>query len=501
MDALPRCYKARHIIRLMIQSLSYPAMSAPKAARVYVLAIIISIVVSGVLVLLVYSDLTPPQTMPDDELNANGDDVSLPPPSSANYTIRIPSAPEVNDPDLEVQLIYKGLAFPTQMAFLAEKDILVLQKNDGKVQRITDCTLQPEPVLDLPVANLVERGLLGIAVSDEQEDGKKYAFIFFTLAEETDGDDAKGSPPLGHKLYRYDVVNGTLINPLPLFSVPAARGGSHNGGFVTIGPDSNVYFSIGDIASSTTRSQNLENGTAADGTSTIARMTFEGKSPGAILGPDQPISYLYAYGIRNSYGLDFDPLTGKLWETENGPNYGDEINLVEPAFNGGWRQVMGFPDYSRFDPDADLVECLYCDRLTGFIDRWVYSTFFGVKNGRYSDPEFVWQTPVGVTGIKFLGSDKLGVEYEGDIFVADYVLGVIYHFQLNAERSAIVLEGLLSDKVANDWSELEPVIFAPGFRAITDLEVGKDGFLYVLSYLPDEGAIYRIVPKGTPLPC
>jgi len=470
-------------------------------ARVYVLAIIISVVVSGVLVFLVYSDLFPAQTMLDDEPNRDAEDFIIPTPAPINYTVRLPAAPEVNDPNLEVQLVYKGLAFPTQMAFLAEKDILVLQKNDGKVLRITDCTLQPQPALDLPVANVVERGLLGIALSDEQKNGKRYAFIFFTLADEEDGDDAKGSPPLGHRVHRYDVVNGSLMNPLTLFNVPATRGGSHNGGFLTIGPDSNVYFSIGDIASSTTRSQNLENGTAADGTSSIMRLTFDGKSPGSILGYDRPTNSFYAYGIRNSYGLDFDPLTGKLWETENGPHYGDEINLVEPGFNSGWRQVMGFPDYSSFDPDTDLVECLYCDRLTGFIDRWFYNTFFGVQNGRYSDPEFVWQIPVGVTAIKFLTSDKLGVQYENDVFVADFILGVVYHFQLNSERSGIVLEGTLSDKVANDWSELEPVIFAPGFRAITDLEVGKDGFLYVLTYLPDQGAIYRIVPKGTPLPC
>ena len=49
----------------------------------------------------------------------------------------------------------------------------------------------------------------------------------------------------------------------------------------------------------------------------------------------------YAYGIRNSFGMDFDPVTGNLWDTENGPSYGDEINLVEPGFNSGWQVVQG----------------------------------------------------------------------------------------------------------------------------------------------------------------
>ena len=54
-----------------------------------------------------------------------------------------------------------------------------------------------------------------------------------------------------------------------------------------------------------------------------------------------PLDKYYAYGIRNSFGMDFDPLTGKLWDTENGPTFGDEINLVEPGFNSGWRKVQG----------------------------------------------------------------------------------------------------------------------------------------------------------------
>jgi hypothetical protein len=57
-----------------------------------------------------------------------------------------------------------------------------------------------------------------------------------------------------------------------------------------------------------------------------------------ILGEEYPVNLYYAYGIRNSYGLDFDPVSGKLWETENGPQSGDKINLVEPGFNGGLAQ-------------------------------------------------------------------------------------------------------------------------------------------------------------------
>jgi hypothetical protein len=49
----------------------------------------------------------------------------------------------------------------------------------------------------------------------------------------------------------------------------------------------------------------------------------------------------YAYGVRNSFGLAFDPLTGELWDTENGPDSYDEVNLVLPGFNSGWEKIMG----------------------------------------------------------------------------------------------------------------------------------------------------------------
>jgi glucose/arabinose dehydrogenase len=69
------------------------------------------------------------------------------------------------------------------------------------------------------------------------------------------------------------------------------------------------------------------------------------------------IPHDYAYGIRNSFGFDFDPITGNIWDTENGPGYGDEINLVEPGFNTGWSEVTGMSSNTDdFDPeDDDLV--------------------------------------------------------------------------------------------------------------------------------------------------
>jgi aldose sugar dehydrogenase len=402
----------------------------------------------------------------------------------------------VNDPNLEIQLVARGLQNPSNMAFLGPDDILVLEKNDGTVRRIVNGTMLPEPVLDVEVGNLVERGMLGIAIS-KHENGPTYVFLYSTEST-NDGNDAEwGAAPLGNRLYRYEFVNDKLTNPVLLLDLDASRGASHNGGKVLVGPDNNIYLVVGDMAGHKTLTQNYQNNSELTENSIIFRITQDGKSAGSILGRTEPINKFYAYGIRNSFGMDFDPVTGNLWDTENGPNYGDEINLVEPGFNSGWGAVSGLSSLTtNVDTVDGLVKCLYCVSSAGFVDRLVNQYLFGVRDGTYSEPEFTWNDVVGPTAIKFLNSDKLGKQYENDMFVGNIIWGNIYHFELNDNRDALALNGSLSDKVANNYEELDPVIFAQGFRGITDIDVGPDGYLYFLSYYSDP-AIYRIVPKGT----
>jgi glucose/arabinose dehydrogenase len=114
--------------------------------------------------------------------------------------------------------------------------------------------------------------------------------------------------------------------------------------------------------------------------------------------------------------------------------------------------------------------------------------------GKYSDPKFVWNNTVGVTAIKFLNSTKLGQQYENDIFVGDINNGRVYHFKPNGDRTGLELNGVLSDKVAHNVGELDDVIFGTGFRSISDIDVGPDGYLYLLQYGP--GQIVRILPEG-----
>ena len=134
--------------------------------------------------------------------------------------------------------------------------------------------------------------------------------------------------------------------------------------------------------------------------------------------------------------MDFDPVTGNLWDTENGPDYGDEINLVQPGFNSGWIKVMGIwivngplPGPVAENPTKNLIN------------------FDG--RGIYRSPEFAWKQPVGPTALKFLNSDKLGKQYENTMFVGNVNTGELYNFKLNQARSGLLLSGPLQGKVAN----------------------------------------------------
>ncbi|MGI8720393.1 MAG: PQQ-dependent sugar dehydrogenase [Nitrososphaeraceae archaeon] len=210
-------------------------------------------------------------------------------------------------------------------------------------------------------------------------------------------------------------------------------------------------------------------------------VTQDGKPTGKhVLGNSLPLNLYYAYGIRNSFGIDWNPVTGYLWDSENGPNFGDEINLVQKGFNSGWASVQGIwkPNVEKMGPlnlkPNNLV------------------TFNG--NGTYSPPEFVWLSPVAPSAIKFLDSERYGPEYKNNLLVGDANYGNIYDFYLDEQRGNLDLSGKLSDKIANNIEELNNVIFAKGFGKVADIEIDPDGFLYVLSTQKHLTSIYRITP-------
>jgi aldose sugar dehydrogenase len=387
--------------------------------------------------------------------------------------------PELADRSLKIEEVASGLDTPTTMAFLGPNDILVLEKDKGTVNRIVNGKMLDQPLLDTNVANSVERCMCGIAIS--KHGTTTYVFLYYTEIDGKDGEDRQGKQPIGNRLYRYELVDNKLINPIILLDLPATPGPRHNGGAIIIGPDKNLYVPVGDIdgsfrgPESQTVTQNYQNGEDTDGRSGILRITQDGQPVGeGILGNEIPLRLYYAYGIRNSFGLGFDSVNGKLWDTENGPGNSDEINLVEPGFNSGWQEAMGLvEDEEEFDT-SELVD------------------FDG--KGHYRDPELVWLNTAGPTALLFMTSDKLGSRYVNEMFVADVHNGRIYHFALNEDRTHLVLPSPLAGKVIRSINAdgLDQIIFGQEFGGITDLKIGPDGYLYVVSV--GLGKIFRVVP-------
>jgi glucose/arabinose dehydrogenase len=387
--------------------------------------------------------------------------------SSNSGTTQSQSMPLLHDSELGIELVTEGLKFPTSMRFLEDGSILVLQKNDGQVKLVSGGRLFDKPVLQVDVASEAERGLLGIAVTNNS------VFLYFT-----ENDDGK----IKNRVYKYthDEDQKVLANRTLILDLPGEPGPFHNGGKIAVGPDGYLYAVIGDVNAGGGMLDNQLTGRPPDDKSVVFRVdrdTGIAAKGNPFYGVEGMERY-YAYGIRNSFGLDFDPVTGMLWMTENGPDRYDEINIVEPGFNSGWHKVMGPIGRTNFT-EVDFV------------------SFSGSK---YRDPVFSWYAPMGLTDIEFFDSSNFGQEYENNIFVGDINHGNLYFFKMNQERNGLELDSaglsdLVADPVGDDiLGEASAAIIGERFAGrITDIETGPDGDLYVLTYL--DGKIYKITRR------
>jgi aldose sugar dehydrogenase len=395
----------------------------------------------------------------------------------------IAQEPTLKDPNLQIETIVEGLSWPTSMAFIDNNNILILEKEKGAIRLISNGILQETPVLEVDVNSRSERGLLGIAIMNNDN-----VFLYYTESPQN-GDQ------LRNRVYKYqwNDEERLLVNPTLILDLPAFPGPNHDGGKLIIGPANYLYAVIGDL-NHMGKLQNVINGPDPDDTGVIFRVNPEDGSPA----PDNPfinnnygdlssLNKYYAYGIRNSFGIAFDPVTNILWDTENGPSEYDEVNVVKPGFNSGWRQVMG--PISK----SGITE----DELVNF------------PNSKYADPVFSWLPSIGITDIEFLNSAKLGNKYVNNIFVGDIgdlTNGYLYYFEVNEDRTGIKFDSNsnsnsnssqtgLTDLVADNEQEMSAIALGTDFGGITDIETGQDGFLYILTLDREsdgEGKIYRI---------
>lgn len=392
--------------------------------------------------------------------------------------------PSIVDLSLNIELIANGLSSPTSMAFVDSQNILVLEKNSGDVRLVSNGHLKEQPVLELDVDSTTLtccRGLLGIAVNSLSDTGgNKQVFLYFTAAAA-----GKDDSPILNKVNKYDWDGKNLLNPRNILNLPATPGPNHPGGKLTLDEkEDNIYAVIGDLNNEGILQNTNNNNNKKDLTdsSVIIRInSTDGSAP-----PDNPfvsikdtfpssqVEKYYGYGIRNSFGLAIDPVTNNVWDTENGDKDYDEINVVYPGFNSGWKKLMGPASQSDIAED-DLV------KLAG---------------SKYTDPVFSWKPSLGVTDIEFFDSKNFGDTYENNVFVGDINNGNIYYFKVNGSRTGLEFNNsdIKADLVANN-KEKDELVWGSGFKGITDLETGPDGNLYVLTFDESqngEGKIYRI---------
>ena len=397
--------------------------------------------------------------------------------------------PVIYDDDYIVEKFVSSLGFPTTMTFVGD-EILILEKSSGNVIRIQDNGVPyPEPVLHVPVEIKVESGLLGISKVSN------HVFLYYTepiSGYGTSYNELSFSYDASRNVvYQYDWNGEKLTNPVLIKEFPALNG-YHNGGVMTKGLNNEIYFVIGDLDQRTVF-QNIPGENADFETGSIFKIDTESNNV-----------ELYAMGIRNSFGLAVDPITGYLWDTENGPDVYDEINLVEPKFNSGWIEIQG-PSNGKLLPQLSKY-----------------------KEYKYSEPEFSWELPIGVTAIAF-PEQGLFEKYFDWLFVGDFHNGIIYKFKLDDTRTKFIFKSThLQDNVLNisknsadaaytgntecrvkDYlcSLLEPmneIVFAKDFQGITDIKF-HNGAMYIAVIGEDihdkedegygDGSIYKIYPK------
>lgn len=391
---------------------------------------------------------------------------------------------------------------------------------------------------------------------------------FFPTAEEcpdfpesgADSEDVQAVPLLGNRVDRFvwDGVSLTfdknLVKLLAFQNdgapVPEGQGdeeqparGNHDGGVITFGADGKLYIIIGDVGRRS-QLQNLPSGPTATGlgdpvpddqfggpepddahfTGVILRLNPDGSIPsdnpffdvGASMGGEagENIQMIFAYGIRNSFGMAVDPYSGNLWMQENGEDAYDELNLVNPGFNSGWIQIIGpanrVPEYKSIETTSlhhedfpNLQQFRWPPENIADTTQEALDRLFVLPGSHFSDPEFSWKHVVAPAAIGFVKGRGLGPQFEGDLFVGVSVPepfgGVLAHFNLTGNRRAIAVDDpRLRDRVDDntdfhEFFESASSVIGTDFGVVTDIKTAPNGNLWVISL--DQGSIYEIFRK------
>ncbi len=435
--------------------------------------------------------------------------------------------PVLNDPNLTVSSYISGRNQPVGMAWLDTNNLLVIEKASGMVHHYID-GVYLGVVLDLAVNSASERGLLGIAIDP---DFAKTKFVYLFWSESSTGADSTQAalvPLLGNRIDRFVWNGSNLIFESNILSVRSYQEdpgqpirGNHDGGVIRFGPDGKLYLITGDTGRRGFTQNSLAGPfpddqfggpqpDAAHTTGVIFRLNRDGSAP-----TDNPfynktpyptMNKVWAYGVRNGFGMAFDPLSGRMWTQENGDDTFDEMNQVNAGFNGGWIQFMG--PLSRIQQFRDIEVTrpgglqqlrwpptnIATNYITGFKRLWT------IPGSKYADPKFSWKYAVAPAGIGFVNSSTMGADYFGDMLVGasrtNLLNGYLMKFDMNNDRTDFSLsDPLLADRVADnldkfDATESSSLIIGSGFGVVTEIQTAPNGKVILCSL--DQGTLYEV---------
>ena len=448
------------------------------------------------------------------------------------------SGPSMTDPNLAVKTVVSGLSQPTSLAFLGNNDFFIFEKNTGKVQRVINGVIQNSPPLDLAVNSGSERGGLGIALHPNFA-FNGYVYLYWTESSTgVDSTNLAEVPILGNRVDRY-VWNGSTLSfdrniiKLRAFQADANQQlrGNHNGGVLRFGPDGKLYILMGDNGRRGFLQNNTQGPVPDDQfggpqpdnnhlTGFILRLNEDGSTP-----PDNPFAgvptlqeteesanmrRLYAYGVRNGFGLGFDPYSGYLWDQENGDDAFDELNRVTAGSNNGWIQVMGpinrVAQYKQIETiygSGDLQQLRWPPTNIANTPAAALANLFMYPGAHYNDPEFSWKYAIPASPLGFVQGRGLGPQFEGDMFVGAartfLVGGFLFRFRLTPDRQHFLFsDARLDDLVADnddkfDLKESETLLIGRDFGITSDIQSGPNGNLFVVSN--SNGSVYEISGK------
>lgn len=321
-----------------------------------------------------------------------------------------------------------SLTVPASFTFAPDGRIFYGELRTGEIRILDPTTGSDSLFFTVPdLATTGEQGLLGIDLHPKYPSNSSvYVYATRTVAGTT-----------RNHILRIVDSGGTGSSMKSIFSAPA--GSAHNGGHIAFGPDNRLFAVVGDNGISA-NAQDLTNDLGK-----MLRMTPKGEPAGNVT----PGSYIWAYGLRNSIGFGFDPETGRLWQTDNGPTCNDEVNWIRWNRNYAWgpSQTCETPPEPPVNTNQDGPDPIM--------------------------PKLWYAESIAPTGLAFCSGCSLGTASEGRFFFGAWNTRELRRVKLDAKRRSPV------------W---EAVVYTHSGR-ILSIETAPGGALY----LSDHGGIYKLV--------